>query len=99
MKPFRWQIFLAALLIFLSAILYLVHYAIFRDAHHIFLYLLGDIAFVPIEILLVTVIIHQVLSAREKRARMEHLKDNFPYLFSLAMRTNPFDREASPLLQ
>jgi hypothetical protein len=30
---------------------------------------------------------------------MEHLKDNFPYLFSLAMRTNPFDREASPIVQ
>jgi hypothetical protein len=66
MKHLRWQILLASVLIFLSTILYLVHYAIFRDAHHIFLYLLGDIAFVPIEVLLVTVIIHQVLSAREK---------------------------------
>lgn len=27
---------------------------------------------------------------------MFHLKDNYPYLFSLAMRTNPFDRAASP---
>jgi len=26
---------------------------------------------------------------------MEHLKDNYPYLFSLAMRTNPFDAAAS----
>jgi hypothetical protein len=26
---------------------------------------------------------------------MEHLKDNYPYLFNLAMRTNPFDRKAS----
>ena len=25
---------------------------------------------------------------------MEHLKEHYPYLFSLAMRTNPFDREA-----
>lgn len=73
MKHLRWQILLASLLIFLSAILYLIHYAIFRDAHHIFIYLLGDIAFVPIEVLLVTVIIHQVLSAREKSARMQKL--------------------------
>ena len=29
---------------------------------------------------------------------MKHLKDNYPYLFSLAMRTNPFDQEASPLV-
>jgi hypothetical protein len=73
MKHRRWQVLLASLLIFLSAILYLIHYAIFRDAHHIFIYLLGDIAFVPIEVLLVTVIIHQVLSAREKNARMQKL--------------------------
>jgi voltage-gated potassium channel len=26
---------------------------------------------------------------------MEHLKGNYPYLFNLAMRTNPFDRKAS----
>jgi len=73
MKHLKWQILLASLLIFLSAVFYLIHYAIFRDAHHIFLYLLGDIAFVPIEVLLVTVIIHQVLSTREKSARMEKL--------------------------
>lgn len=73
MKRFRWQVILAALLIFLSAVFYLIHYAIFKDAHHIFLYLVGDIAFVPIEVLLVTVIIHQLLSAREKSARMEKL--------------------------
>lgn len=73
MKHLRWQIILASILIFLSIVLYCVHYTIFRDAHHIFLYLLGDIAFVPVEVLLVTVIIHQVLSAREKSARMEKL--------------------------
>ena len=27
---------------------------------------------------------------------MKHLKDYYPYLFSLAMRTNPFDQAASP---
>lgn len=29
---------------------------------------------------------------------MEYLKINYPYLFSLAMRTNPFDRQASPVI-
>jgi hypothetical protein len=28
-------------------------------------------------------------------AYMEHLKNNYPYLFSLALRTNPFDVHAS----
>ena len=30
---------------------------------------------------------------------MGHLKDNFPYLFSLAMRINPFDQKASPIVK
>ncbi|MFH1006512.1 MAG: hypothetical protein V1800_03275 [Candidatus Latescibacterota bacterium] len=29
---------------------------------------------------------------------MKHLKSSYPYLFSLAMRTNPFNRNASPVL-
>lgn len=73
MKRYNWQVLLGLSLIFLSAILYFAHYAIFRDAHHIFIYLLGDVAFVPIEVLLVTLIIHKVLSAREKRSRLKKL--------------------------
>jgi hypothetical protein len=29
---------------------------------------------------------------------MKYLKDEYPYLFSLAMRTNPFDQKASPIV-
>ncbi len=73
MKHARWQILLGSTLVLLSALLYISHYAIFRDAHHIFIYMLGDIAFVPIEVLLVTLIIHRLLTRREKRAIMEKL--------------------------
>jgi hypothetical protein len=73
MKHFKWQIILGVSLITLSAIVYFIHYLIFRDAHHIFLYLLGDIAFVFIEVLLVTMIIHEVLAIREKRILLEKL--------------------------
>ncbi|QYZ78859.1 hypothetical protein E2N92_05170 [Methanofollis formosanus] len=30
---------------------------------------------------------------------MAYLKENYPYLFSLAMRTNPFDERASPVVR
>jgi len=30
---------------------------------------------------------------------MRYLKEHYPYLFSLAMRTNPFDQEASPVVE
>ena len=38
---------------------------------------------------------HQLL-VREWLSHMEHLKSDYPYLFSLAVRTNPFDPNASP---
>ena len=73
MKKSHWQIRLGAILVALSAVFYLIHFAIFRDARHIVNYLIGDIAFVFIEVLLVTLIIHEVLNLREKRALMEKL--------------------------
>jgi hypothetical protein len=60
-------------LVLLSLILYGVHYAVFLDSHHIYIFMLGDIAFVPIEVLMVTLIIHQLLNEREKRIRLEKL--------------------------
>jgi hypothetical protein len=73
MKRWNWQIALGVSLLVCSAFFYLLHYLIFRDPHHIFIYLVGDVAFVFIEVLLVTLIIHRVLETREKRARLEKL--------------------------
>ena len=73
MKHISWQVILGLSLILLSIFFYLIHYAIFRDPHHIFIYLIGDVAFVFTEVLLVTLIIHQLLTTREKRARLEKL--------------------------
>ena len=67
------RVLLGLLLILLSVFFYALHYLIFRDKHHIFIYLLGDIAFVFIEVLLVTLIIHHILGEREKRAMLNKL--------------------------
>jgi hypothetical protein len=40
-----------------------------------------------------------VLLVHEWLDYMKHLKDNYPYLFSLAMRTNPFDQNASVIVK
>jgi len=72
-KHWSKQIVLGAVLLLLSVLFYFFHYAIFRDAHHIFIYLIGDVAFVFIEVLMVTLIIHQVLEERDKKARIEKL--------------------------
>ena len=82
MRRQRWQMRLGVSLVVLSALIYAVHYAVFHDVHHIFIYLLGDIAFVPIEVLLVTLIVHQLLAARERRARLEKLNMVIGMFFS-----------------
>ena len=68
-----WQIKLGLVLIALTVAIYYLHFIIFHDVHHIFIYLLGDIAFLPLEVLIVTLIIHRVLSRKEKQAKMEKL--------------------------
>ena len=73
MKNISWQLILGLILIALSVAVYSLHYLFFRDAHHIFIYLVGDIAFVFIEVLLVTLVIHQLLGQREKRAMLEKM--------------------------
>ena len=73
MKWLSWQIILAAVLLALSAVAYGFHYAIFRDSHHIFIFLVGDVAFVFLEVLLVSFIIHRILERRDRRARLDKL--------------------------
>jgi hypothetical protein len=82
MKRINWQIILGITLIVLSALVYFVHYLLFHDIHHIFIYLVGDIAFVFIEVLLVTLIIHRLLSEREKRAMLEKMNMAIGTFFS-----------------
>jgi len=72
-RVFNWQVLLGLSLIALSALVYFMHYFIFRDTHHIFIYLIGDIAFVFLEVLLVTLILHRLLRYREKKAMLNKL--------------------------
>ncbi|WP_281768690.1 hypothetical protein [Methanoculleus bourgensis] len=69
----RWLIIFGAGLVILSIALYTLHYLIFRDIHHIGIYTLADIAFLPLEVLLVTLVFHQVLESRDRKQRMDKL--------------------------
>ena len=89
---FNWQVIFGLTLIILSATVYFIHYLIFRDLHHIFIYLIGDIAFVFIEVLLVTLVLHQLLHYREKKTMlnklnmvMEKTKNNDSLILNLAL--------------
>jgi hypothetical protein len=72
-KRFSFVIYLAIAFVALSAIAYVIHYLIFRDIHHIFIYMVGDLAFLPLEVLLVVVIIERLLARREMQAKLEKL--------------------------
>jgi len=84
LRYFSWRVVIGIVLVALSALVYLLHYVLFRDAHHIFIYLVGDIAFVFIEVLLVTLIIDQLLHEREKQSLLFKLNMIIGIFFSEA---------------
>jgi len=73
MKHLRKQMLLAAALIALSSAIYVAQVWIFHAERDTFFYLFQDLAFVPIQILLVTVIVDQVLRIRERMALLKKL--------------------------
>ncbi len=104
MGRLRWQIGLGAGLVAASAALYGLHFLIFHDAHHIFIYGLSELAFMPLEVLLVTLILHQLLDRRDKRAMLYKLNMVIGAFFSevgteLMGRLATFDAEFETIRQ
>lgn len=65
-KFFTWQIIFGLILISLSLGFYCLHYVVFHDLHHIFLYLIGDVAFLFLDVLIVALVLERIFSYREK---------------------------------
>ncbi len=61
------------ILITLSVILHGAHYLIFKDLAYIIQYLMIEIAFIPLSVFLVTVVIDRMLEGRERANLMEKL--------------------------
>lgn len=73
MKHRNWLYLFAAGLILLSLLIFTVHYVLFRDIHHILLYTIHDLAFLPIEVLLVTIVVHSMLERQALQHKFEKL--------------------------
>jgi len=73
MKRYRWEIVFGTTLVALSVLMFFGHYLYFRDLHHIAIYTVHDIAFLPMEVLLVTLVLHRLLESREKRHMLKKL--------------------------
>ncbi len=73
MNRFKWQLILGISLLVSSAVLYIAQIAIFHNTRDTFFYLLQDLAFIPVQVLLVTLILNQMLNVREKLALLNKL--------------------------
>lgn len=73
MKQIRWQVIAAISLILLALIIHAIQYLIYQDLRNIGFYFFESLAFLPIEILLVTLIIDRLMAFREKREMMRKL--------------------------
>jgi hypothetical protein len=73
MKRLSFIVYLAIGCLLLSVILYLIDYLIFRDAHTLFLYLMSSLAFLPLEILFVVLIIERVLAQSERKVKLQKM--------------------------
>jgi len=82
MKKTTWKSIFAIGLVVASLATFVIHYIIFKDTHHIFIYGLGDLAFLPLEVLFVTLIIHELLTIRDKKMRLEKLNMVIGVFFS-----------------
>lgn len=99
MKHRHWKAWFGVGLVALSAALYGLHYTLFHDSHYIFSYLVLHVAFVPIEVLLATLIIHKLLEMHEKQALMNKMNMAIGVFFSeigseLLTRCQKFDMDS-----
>jgi hypothetical protein len=73
MNDKRDTLLIAVILITLTFALMTLHYLVFQDVHHLWIFFLGDLAFIPVEILIVTIVIERLLESRDRRQKMEKL--------------------------
>lgn len=82
MKRNQFEISIGIILIAACVLLSFLHWLIFRDAHTLFFYLMEDIVFLPIQVLLVTLVLEGLLSHREKQVLLEKLNMVIELFFS-----------------
>lgn len=73
MKKIDWKISLAIILIAVSILIFLLNYLIFHNTEEELFLLVEELGFIPIEVLVVTLIIDQLLQKRERRARLDKM--------------------------
>ena len=73
MKKLNWEIKLGICLVAFSVLVYLIKYIILGDSRSTYNYIFNALGFLPLNVLLVTLILNKLLSVRAKRDRMVKL--------------------------
>ena len=73
MKIFNWEIKIGIVLILISIIIYEIKFAVLGDPKDSYIFILNALGFIPIEVLVVTLIIHQLLTMQSNKEKMEKL--------------------------
>nr|MBU1327564.1 hypothetical protein [Candidatus Omnitrophota bacterium] len=84
MKRIHWKILLSVALIGLSFSIYLINYSIFHRGEDTLYYFLIDLAFLPLSILFVTLIVDQLITRQERRSMFNKLNMVIGAFFSEA---------------
>ncbi|WP_235070221.1 hypothetical protein [Turicibacter sp. TJ11] len=72
-KRVKDNIIIGGGLLLLSLILHYIHVLIFKDIHHTMIFLVADIAFIPMEVFFTSMILERMLERREKEHGKEKL--------------------------
>lgn len=67
------QFFWGTLMLLLCLFFYILHWVVFRDIRHIFLYLITDIGFLFFQVVIVTLIIDRLLRQRQRQSILSKL--------------------------
>ncbi len=84
MKKFAGQAVLAAVLVAVSALIFYFHYRVYHDKKFVIDWLIGSLAFLPISVLVVSLILERIISGREKAALLAKLNMVIGAFFSEA---------------
>lgn len=69
----NWRVRLGIALIIMAAILYITNFLLFRDLHDTLFYLDIDLAFIPIEALIIVLVLEWIIGEREKRNLLQKM--------------------------
>ena len=75
-------ILLSVILVAISLSVFVIHFMVFHDFHHIMIYTVHDLAFLPLEVLFVSLILHRVIESLQKKQMLNKMNMAVGMFFS-----------------